>query len=48
MTAAIDQPTTGPAATPLRPINARGEEVFLTAEGYTLTARQLVHCLGDP
>jgi hypothetical protein len=48
MTTTVDHPTTGPAGpavSPLRPINARGEEVFLTAEGYTLTARQVVHCL---
>jgi hypothetical protein len=50
MTATIDQPApAGPvgstAVNSLRPVNARGEDVFLTAEGYTLTARQLVHCL---
>ncbi len=49
MTATIDQPHRRPRRLhrrdPLRPVNARGEEVFLTAEGYTLTARQLVHCL---
>jgi hypothetical protein len=38
MTATLDHPgTTAP--------NARGEAVFLTAEHYTLTARQLVHAL---
>ena len=43
MTATVDHPTTSPArpaASSLRPVNARGEDVFLTAQGYTLTARQ--------
>ena len=48
MTATIDTTTstTNPTtASTVGPVNARGEAVFLTAEGYTLTARQLVHCL---
>ncbi len=39
MTTILDQPMTGGA------VNARGEEVFLRAPGYTLTARQLVMAL---
>jgi hypothetical protein len=47
MTAIIDTTSTGTGIglERLRPVNARGEDIFLTAEGYTLTARQLVHCL---
>lgn len=39
MTAILGHPTTAGA------VNARGEDVFLTAETYTLTARQLVLAL---
>jgi hypothetical protein len=49
MTTAFDTPTptTSPAApsTPADVPNARGEAVFLTAETYTLTARQVVLAL---
>ena len=50
MTATMKQlapagPVGSTAVIALSPINARGEEVFLAAEGYTLTARQVVHCL---
>jgi hypothetical protein len=38
MTAILDHPTS-------TAVNARGEEVFLQAAGYTLTARQLVMAL---
>jgi hypothetical protein len=41
MTAILDHPTTTGSAA----VNARGEEVFLRAAGYTLTARQLVMAL---
>ncbi|MGH3611161.1 MAG: hypothetical protein ACRDRK_00770 [Pseudonocardia sp.] len=47
MTATLDHattPTTGTTAATTVP-NARGEAVFLTAEHYTLTARQLVYAL---
>ncbi len=46
MTATLDTPTTTSttAATTTAP-NARGETVFLRAEGYTLTARQIVLAL---
>lgn len=38
MTATLDTPTLAPA-------NARGEAVFLRAETYALTAREIVHAL---
>jgi hypothetical protein len=47
MTTTIDTPTpTAPStiATTAVP-NARGESVFLRAEGYTLTAREIVYAL---
>jgi hypothetical protein len=45
MTATLDHtPTTVPAPAPALP-NTRGEAVFLTAETYTLSARQVVHAL---
>ena len=44
MTATLDTPTTGTPTT-TGPANARGEAVFLRAEGYTLTARQIVLAL---
>jgi hypothetical protein len=49
MTATIDHPaspnTGSTGGEHRRAVNARGEAVFLQAEGYTLTARQIVHCL---
>src|SRR5437868_5056767 len=39
---AVFEPTTTSAA---EPVNARSEAVFLTAETYTLTARQTVYAL---
>ncbi|MGD9530674.1 MAG: hypothetical protein AB7V44_28335 [Pseudonocardia sp.] len=44
MTATLDHTTT-PTTAPTAAVNARGEDVFLRAAGYTLTARQLVHAL---
>lgn len=48
MTATTDQPhTDSTTATTARPniVNARGEQVFLRAEGYELTARELTLAL---
>jgi hypothetical protein len=49
MTTTIDTPTapstTATAATTTAVPNVRGEAVFLRAEGYTLTAREIVYAL---
>ena len=48
MSATLDTPTTTTPTTPTTAgtiVNARGETVFLTAETYTLTARQVVLAL---
>jgi len=44
MTAILDHTATTPATAA---VNAGGEQPFLTAEGYTLTARQLVLALAS-
>jgi hypothetical protein len=47
MTTTLDTPTTAAAATAATTAvpNARGEAAFLRAEGYTLTAREIVLAL---
>jgi hypothetical protein len=44
MTTTVDTPATASTTTAAVP-NARGEAVFLRAEGYTLTAREIVYAL---